>query len=46
VLTKARREPGIAAQFNSLVGGYLASKGITVPPGTDLTDVIHDALSG
>jgi len=37
---------GIAAQFNSLVGGYLASKGIIVPPGTDLTDIIHEALLG
>ncbi len=37
---------GIAAQFNSLVGGYLASKGIIVPPGTDLTGTIHDALVG
>ena len=37
---------GIAAQFNSLVGGYLASKGIVVPPGTDLTVFIHDTLVG
>lgn len=37
---------GIAAQFNSLVGGYLASKGIVVPPGTDLTGVIHEMLVG
>jgi hypothetical protein len=37
---------GIAAQFNSLVGGYLASKGIALPAGTDLTGVIHDALAG
>ena len=36
----------IAAQFNILVGGYLASKGITLPAGTDLTDVIQAALGG
>jgi hypothetical protein len=37
---------GIAAQFNSLIGGYLASKGMTLPPGSDLTFIIHEALLG
>lgn len=36
----------IAAQFNLLVGGYLLSKGITLPEGTDLTLVIVAALQG
>ena len=38
--------PALAAQFNMLVGGYLASKGITLPEGTDLTPVIQAALLG
>jgi hypothetical protein len=37
---------GIADQFNDLVSGYLASKGITVPPDTDLTADILAALQG
>jgi hypothetical protein len=37
---------GIAVLFNSLVGGYLASKGMTLPAGADLTDIVHEALLG
>jgi hypothetical protein len=40
--------PGIADQFNDLVGGYLISRGV-LPPGSilpDLTSVILGALNG
>ena len=36
----------ISAQFNLLVGGYLASLEITLPEGTDLTPIIQAALMG
>jgi hypothetical protein len=37
---------GLAVQFNMLVGGYLASLGINLPDGTDLTPIILYALNG
>ena len=37
---------GIADQFGDLVSGYLLSKGITIPAGTDLTTEILAALQG
>lgn len=35
----------IVEDFNNLVGAYLLSKGIVLPPGTDLRPLIHFALT-
>ncbi len=35
----------IVKDFNDLVGAYLESKGITLPPGTDLSELIYFALT-